>query len=267
MTSESSMVTVSRSGAHDRIAVAQLDRPEAMNAISTELARQLSDAIGRIAEDPGVAVVVLASTRERAFCVGADLKERGKFTTEQMLTHREISRAAYRGVLDLPMPAIAAIDGYALGGGLEIALSCDQIVASAGAVVALPEVSVGLIPGGGGTQLLTRRIGWSKAASLIFTAVRLSAGEAHALGVVDTISQGLAGPTAMALAEQIAQNSPVALREAKRAMRNGLDVPLAQALDIEDTSWRATVKSPDREEGITAFNEKRSPRWHSLSID
>ncbi len=267
MMSASSMVAVSRRGVHDRIAVVALDRPEAMNAVSTELARQITSAMGTIAADPGVAVVVLASSRERAFCVGADLKERGSFTTEQLLAHREISRGAYRAVLDLPMPAVAAIDGYALGGGLELALSCDQIVASAGAVLALPEVSVGLIPGGGGTQLLSRRVGWSKAASLIFTAARVNAGEAHQLGVVDMVAQGPAGPAAMALAEQIAENSPVALREAKRAMRNGLAAPMAEALDIEDKGWKATVMSPDRQEGITAFNEKRTPRWHSLSID
>lgn len=267
MMSESSMVAVSRHGANDRIAVVALDRPEAMNAVSTELARQITSAMDTLAADPAVVVVVLASSRERAFCVGADLKERASFTTEQMLAHRGISRAAYRAVLDLPMPAVAAIDGYALGGGLELALSCDQIVASSGAVVALPEVSVGLIPGGGGTQLLSRRVGWSKAASLVFTAARFSAGEAHQLGVVDMICQGTARPAAMALAEQIAENSPVALREAKRAMRNGLAAPMAEALDIEDKGWQATVRSPDREEGIIAFNEKRTARWHSPLID
>lgn len=259
------MLTVTRRGDHQQIAVVTLDRPEAMNAISTEFARQITAAMGDLAAEPGVSVVVLASSEPRAFCVGADLKERHGFTTEELLAHREVSRAAYRSVLDLPMPAVAAVDGYAFGGGLELALSCDLIVASASAVLALPEVSVGLVPGGGGTQLLTRRLGWSKAASLIFTANRLSAVSANELGVVDVVAtSGPALGPAVTLAEQIAANSPVALREAKRAMRNGFGLDIDDALDIEDRSWRATATSADRQEGIAAFNEKREPQWDSL---
>ncbi|CAN5509450.1 enoyl-CoA hydratase-related protein [soil metagenome] len=258
------MLTLSRHGDRDHIAVLTLDRPAAMNAVSTDFARQISATMGEVGADQGVSVVVLQSSSHRAFCVGADLKERQHFSQEQLLAHRVISRAAYRSVLDLPVPAVAAIDGYALGGGLELALSCDLIVASSSAMLALPEVSVGLIPGGGGTQLLTRRVGWSAAASMIFTAARLDADAAHQLGLVDAVvAGGLAGPAALALAEQIGANSPVALREAKRAMRHGSDIDLGEALDIEDLCWRATATSADRQEGIAAFNEKRSPRWHS----
>jgi enoyl-CoA hydratase/carnithine racemase len=160
------------------------------------------------------------------------------------------------------MPAIAVLEGYALGGGLEIALSCDLIIAGAAAVVGLPEVSVGVIPGGGGTQLLTRRIGWSRAAGMIFTARRISAAEAARLGIVDEVLQaGGARERGLELAAQIAANSPVGLRQAKRAMRLGSDVDLATGLEVEDGAWRATAFSADRAEGVAAFNEKRSPEW------
>ncbi|MGB5953457.1 MAG: enoyl-CoA hydratase-related protein [Ornithinimicrobium sp.] len=260
-----SMLTATRHGDHDHIVVLALDRPEAMNAISTEFARQITATMAELAADPRVSVVVLTSSAPRAFCVGADLKERAGFSTEELMAHREVSRAAYRSVLDLPMPVVAALEGYALGGGLELALSCDLIIASASAELALPEVSVGLIPGGGGTQLLTRRLGWSKAASMIFTAARLSADSAHHLGLVDQlVHEGSALSEALVLARSIAANSPVALREAKSAMRNGQSANINEALDIEDKSWRATAISADREEGISAFNEKRAPHWDSL---
>jgi enoyl-CoA hydratase/carnithine racemase len=206
--------------------------------------------------------VVVSSTHERAFCVGADLKERNTLTDEQLRAQRPLARAAYGGVLALPVPVLAAVDGYALGGGLEIALSCDLIVAGEGAVVGLPEVSVGVIPGGGGTQLLTRRVGWSRAASMIFTARRLTAAEAHDLGVVDElVAAGSARERALEIATTIAGHSPVGVRNAKRAMRQGYDTDLASGLDIEDECWAATAFSADRAEGVAAFTEKRRPVW------
>ncbi len=182
---------------------------------------------------------------------------------EELFTQRDISRQAYAAVLGLPMPVIAAVEGYALGGGLELALSADLIVAGEGAVIGLPEVSVGLMPGGGGTQLLTRRVGWSKAASMIFTARRLDAHQGAALGVLDQITgTGRARGIALELAAEVARHSPVGLRNAKHAMRLGSDIDLRSGLDIEDECWRRTASSQDRKEGISAFNERRSPQWH-----
>ena len=239
-----------------------LDRPEAMNAISTDFAREITATTAALAADPSVRAVVLTSAHERAFCVGADLKERNGFTDAQMMDHRLVSKLAYRGVLDLPVPAVAAVEGYALGGGMELALSCDLIVAGAGATLALPEVGVGVIPGGGGTQLLTRRVGWSRAASMIFTARRLGAQEGRDLGVVDELVEaGSARQRALELAGTIAANSPVAVRNAKRAMRLGMGTDLAAGLEIEDGAWRATAFSRDRAEGVAAFAEKRTPQW------
>ncbi|MGO4603836.1 enoyl-CoA hydratase-related protein [Terrabacter sp. 2YAF2] len=239
-----------------------LDRPEAMNAVSTAMARAIAAATARVAADETVRCVLLTSSHEKAFCVGADLKERNAFTDADLMEQRPVARAAYGGVLDLPVPAIAAVDGFALGGGFELALSCDVVVAGDGAVVGLPEVSVGVIPGGGGTQLLVRRIGWSRAAKAIFTASRMPAREALELGAVDeVVPAGTARDRALELARAISANSPVGLRNAKRAMRLGADVGLDAGLEIEDACWRATAFSGDRREGVAAFAEKRRPVW------
>ncbi len=256
------LVRVTRHGAGGHVAELVLDRPAAMNAVSTDMARAIGEAAAAVAADASVSCVVLTSSHPRAFCVGADLKERNTFTDEQLRAQRPLARAAYGGVLGMPQPAIAAVDGFALGGGLELALSCDLIVLGDGAVVGLPEVSVGVIPGGGGTQLLTRRVGWSRAASLIFTARRLDAAEALALGVADeVVPAGGARERALSLASGIAANSPVGLRQAKHAMRVGLDLPLQEALEIEDAGWAVTAFSADRAEGVAAFNAKRPPQW------
>lgn len=239
-----------------------LDRPQAMNAVSTAMARAIAAATAQVAADDSVRCVVLTSTHERAFCVGADLKERNSFTDAELMEQRPVARAAYGGVLGLPVPSIAAVDGFALGGGFELALSCDVVVAGDGATVGLPEVGVGVIPGGGGTQLLVRRVGWSRAAKAIFTAARMPAREALDLGAVDeVVPAGTARDRALELAATMAANSPVGLRSAKRAMRLGADVDLAAGLEIEDACWRATAFSGDRREGVAAFAEKRRPVW------
>ena len=262
MSEAAPLVRVERHGEGDHVAELVLDRPEAMNAVSTAMAVAISEATSRLGADETVRAVVVSSTHERAFCVGADLKERNTFTDADLMAQRPVARAAYRGVLDLPVPSIAVVEGFALGGGLEIALSCDLVIAGEAAVVGLPEVSVGVIPGGGGTQLLTRRIGWSRAAGMIFTARRMPATEAARLGVVDeVVAPGAALERALELATTIAANSPVGLRNAKRAMRLGSDVDLATGLEVEDGCWRATAFSGDRKEGVAAFADKRSPAW------
>ena len=239
-----------------------LDRPEALNALSTAMARDIAAATAGLAADGAVRAVVVSSASDRAFCVGADLKERNTFSDEDLRAQRPHFRAAFAGILDLPVPTIAAVHGFALGGGLELALSCDLIVCDETAVVGLPEVTVGVIPGGGGTQLLTRRVGSARAADLVFTGRRIDVDEALAMGLVDRrVAAGQDRAAAFELAETIAANSPVGVRNAKRALRAGWGLDLAAGLEIEDACWRASAVSGDRHEGVSAFNEKRTPVW------
>lgn len=239
-----------------------LDRVEAHNAVSTAQAEAIAAAADGLTADPSVRAVVVSSASDKAFCVGADLKERNAFTDDELRRHRPISARAYRSILELPMPTVAAVHGYALGGGMELALACDLIVVDDTAVLGLPEVTVGLVPGGGGTQLLTRRIGWGRAADMIFSGRRIDAAEAYRLGVADRlVERGGDRGTALELAAAIAGNSPIGVRQAKKAMRLGSDAALAAGLEIEDAAWRTTAFSGDRREGIAAFNEKRTPNW------
>ncbi len=252
-------ITVHRFG---HVAEIVLDRPERHNALSTAMAKALGEATTALAADADVRAVVLSAAGEKAFCVGADLKERNSYSDADLLRQRPIFRAAFGGVLRLPMPTIAAVHGFALGGGFEFALSCDLIVAESTAVFGLTEVTVGVLPGGGGTQLLGRRIGASRAADLIFTGRKVDIDEAERLGLVDRrVEAGQARTAALALAEQIAANSPVGVRNAKRALVLGAGTSLEAGLDIEDGAWRATAFSGDRKEGVAAFNEKRRPNW------
>ncbi len=246
----------------DGIAEITLNRPEAMNSISSAMAAELTRACAELAAAPEVRVVVFGAAGERAFCAGADLKERAGMTDADILRQRPVIRAVFGALLALPQPAIAAVHGFALGGGCELALSCDLVVADETAVFGLPEVTVGLVPGGGGTQLALRRLGPGRAADLVLTGRKVGIDEAMRFGLVDRrVPAGQAGPAALDLAGQIAANSPVAVRAAKRAIRHGWGVSLEAGLDIEDAAWRTAALSADRREGIAAFVEKRKPAW------
>jgi enoyl-CoA hydratase/carnithine racemase len=250
-----------RMAGHPGVAELVLDRTEAMNAINTAMALRLAQACAELAADRSVRAVVLCSSA-RAFCVGADLKERNRMSDAELLRQRPVFRAAFGGLLALPQPVVAAVHGYALGGGCELALSCDLIVADATAVFGLPETTVGLVPGGGGTQLATRRLGPGRAADLVFTGRRVEAAEAGRIGLADrVVPAGTAGQHAIELAARMAANSPTAVTAAKTAMRQGTGIGLAAALEVEDAAWRTAALSADRREGIAAFNEKREPNW------
>jgi enoyl-CoA hydratase/carnithine racemase len=246
---------------HGVVAEIRLNRASARNALSTRMAEQLTATAGAVG-DTGARAVVLSSADPEAFCVGADLKERDRFTDADFMGQRIIFRRAFGSVLHLRVPIVAAVHGFALGGGYELALCCDLIVADESAVVGLPEVRVGIVPGGGGTQLLPRRVGYGVATDLILTGRHVAAAEAARLGLVDRlVPAGNDLDAAIELAGQMAGNSPVAVSNARNAIRRGLDVDLAAGLDIEDAAWRATVFSDDRREGVRAFVERRRPNW------
>lgn len=250
------------------VAELTLDRPEALNAISTDVARQLAVACEEILEDDALSAVIMTSSIAKAFCVGADLKERAAFSDHDLRRQRPIIEDAFGAVRNMPIPTIAAVEGYALGGGCELALSCDLIVASQTAVFGLPEVGLGLIPGGGGTQLLPRRVGWNRAADLIFTGRRIDGNDAFRIGIADRlVPAGTAREMALQLAVDVAANSPVSLRAAKLALRRGFDVDLPSGLLIENESWEHAAYSEDRREGIAAFVGRREPRWPSARRD
>jgi enoyl-CoA hydratase/carnithine racemase len=237
-----------------RVATVTLDRPEALNAISTELAVDLAEAVEPLATDPGVRAVVLTGAGERAFCVGADLKQRAGFDDHGWFVQREAFRRGFAAVRRCPLPTVAAVSGFALGGGTELALSCDLVVAAGDASFGLPEVRLGLVPAGGGTQLLVRRVGRSVARDLVLTGRRVGAEEA-----LRVVPRGEALAVATALAAEIAGNAPTAVRMAKWALEVGGDLPVEAAMEVEDQAWRRAVLSDDRREGIAAWLEKRDP--------
>jgi enoyl-CoA hydratase/carnithine racemase len=247
-----------------RVAELVMDRPEAKNALSTEQARRLGETARALTEDPDISVVVLVSALPDAFCVGADLKERNQLDDDGLRAQRAVFVEAFAAVREIGRPTVAAVEGFALGGGCELAMSCDLVVAAETATFGLPEVGLGLVPGGGGTQLLSRRIGRNRALDLILTGRRVGAEEAWRLGLVDRlVLPGRAWPAARELAAGIARHSPVSLRAAKRAVRDGLELDLAAGLALEDQAWHKAAFSPDRREGVAAFNAKRAPRWPS----
>ena len=243
-----------------RVATVTLDRPEALNAISTELALELAAALEPLATDPGVRAVVLTGAGERAFCVGADLKQRAGLDDHGWFVQREAFRRGFAAVRRCPLPTVAAVSGFALGGGTELAISCDLVGAAEDATFGLPEVRLGLVPAGGGTQLLARRVGRSVARDLVLTGRRVGAEEALRLGLADrVVPRGEALAAATALAAELASNAPTAVRMAKWALEVGGDLPVEAAMEVEDQAWRRAVLSDDRREGIAAWLEKRDP--------
>ena len=248
----------------DRIAVVRLERPEAMNAISGDLADELAEVCWRVSHDDDVWVMVLTGAGDRAFCVGADLKERSGFEIYDFYQNREQMRAMFSSLRKVPQPTIAAVFGFALGGGFELALSCDIVIAAQGTEFGLPEARVGLIPAGGGTQLLTRKLGVSRAKDLIFRGRRFDASHAWELGLVSEITppEDLMSH-ALEVARDVCRSSPVAVREAKRAIDASLGVPLEDGMNVENDAWRIVINTEDRAEGIRAFNEKRDPNWQN----
>ena len=246
----------------DHLAHLILSRPEVLNAIDNTLAMELTSACQALAEDADVWAVILRGAGERAFSAGADLKARRNFTPEDWAHQRGLLREMFARLRNLPQPMIAAVHGYALGGGTELAMLADFIVAADDAVFGLTEVSLGIIPGGGGTQNLPRMIGRNRAKELIFAARRIPASEALRLGLVNHVvprAELLARATD--LAQEIMQNSPFAVRQAKWAIDHGADQAFEDGLQREHEAYMRAIASEDRREGIAAFNEKRPPRF------
>ena len=238
-----------------------LNRPEALNAISGAMADELTEILREVSADNTVWVVILRAAGEKAFCVGADLKERNGFSLEDFYDNRKQIRGMFEALRSVPQPTIASVFGFALGGGCELALSCDLIVAAQGTKLGLPETRVGLIPAGGGTQLLTRKVGVSRAKQLIFRGEQVDAAYAHQLGLVaEVCERDELDDHTMQVAEDLLKSSPVALREAKRSIDEALG-PLHEGIETEHDAWTVVIGSEDRAEGIAAFNATRPAEW------
>ncbi|HVL91430.1 MAG TPA: enoyl-CoA hydratase-related protein [Actinomycetota bacterium] len=242
------------------VATITINRPEAANCLSRATLDELAAAIETLATDDECRAVVLTGEGEKAFCAGADLKERATMTDDQVRDFVRTIRDTATELSRLPQPVIAAINGAAFGGGCELALACDIRVIDEGAQIGLTETSLGIIPGGGGTQRLPRLIGPARAIELIVTARRIDAAEACALGLANVVAtSGTARKLAAEIADRIAANAPVAVRAAKEAAWRGLELPLREGLELETDLYQRTLGTEDRIEGLTAFREKRPP--------
>jgi enoyl-CoA hydratase len=239
-----------------------LNRPDQMNAMNTGMGEDLLACFDALHRDREARAVILTGAGDRAFCAGGDLKERNEMTDETWRAQHVIFEQAAFRVLRCPVPVIAAVEGFALAGGCELAILSDFIVAGESAVFGVPEATLGIFPGIGGTQLLPRIIGAPLAKEMIFTGRRVSAQEAKAIGLVNhLVPKGQARAKALEIAATIADNGPIAVRQAKKAVNWGSETDLETAMALAIEAYNNTVTTEDRLEGVRAFNEKRKPAF------
>ncbi|MFD1426726.1 enoyl-CoA hydratase/carnithine racemase [Kroppenstedtia sanguinis] len=242
------------------ISILTLNRPEVSNALNMSALQQLREIAEELRHSQATRVVVVTGAGEKAFCAGADLKERRGFTEDQVRRYIHMIRETFDAVASLPRPVIAAVNGVAFGGGMELALACDLRIADEHAVLGLTETSLGIIPGAGGTQRLARLIGTARAKELIFTAKRITAQEGEALGLLNQVVRGgTVMEAALEMAAQINENAPLALAQAKYAINHGSETDLATGLVMETQAYERLIPTKDRLEGLQAFKEKRKP--------
>ncbi len=242
-----------------RIAIFTINRPEAFNMVNVQIFQELHDRMVEFRDDPELWVGIITGARTRAFSAGADIKDMLPFARENRDNPGALPPSIMRG-LDLWKPLIAAVNGLALGGGLEIVLACDIRIASEKARFGTPEITLGLIPGWGGTQRLPRMLPWCKAAELLLMGRPIDAQEAYRIGLVNkVVPQEQVMPTAKEWAEVICQAGPLAVRAAKEAMIRGSSMPLEDGLQLESSLFNRIIDTEDYAEGVAAFNEKRRP--------
>ncbi|MDA4124993.1 MAG: enoyl-CoA hydratase-related protein [Thaumarchaeota archaeon] len=250
-------IAASKEGA---LGVITLSRPDAMNALNTKMVNELVSALGEFETDDGVRCVVIAGS-ERAFSAGADIKEMADMTAVQMTMTGHFFPLWDR-VGRYPKPIVGALSGFVLGGGLELAMCCDVLIASETVQLGQPEIDIGVIPGGGGTQRLTRAVGKYKAMEMVLTGKRIGAEEAKTLGLVSRVVPKEAYLTeAKKVANEIAARSPVAVRLAKMAVNKAFEMGLSDGLDFERELFYLLFASEDKVEGMKAFMEKRKPEF------
>lgn len=247
----------------DKVGVVTMNRPAAMNSMTTVMMGELRDCFMQFYVDPNaVACLVVTGAGDKAFCTGADLKERKGMTDETWRQQHAIVEQMVRAMHDCPVPIIAAVNGYAYAGGLEIALACDFVYAADHARFALTEVTLGIIPGAAGTQNLPRAVGVRRAKEIILTGAPFSAADGLEWGMLNKV---VPGPNLMdevlVTARRIAANAPVSVRQAKKSMDKATELDRSSGYAFEIEAYNRTVVTEDRQEGINAFNEKRKPNY------
>lgn len=253
-------------GIEGGIATITLNRPARYNALGKRIVEELGEVLEKIEGSGEVRVLILTGAGDRAFCSGVDLKERADMNADERWAHNRALNGFAERLARLQAPTIAALNGLALGGGLEVTLACDFRIAVEGATFALPEVGLGIVPGAGGTQRLPRLVGPTRAKELILTARRIDAETALEMGLVSRVVPADAlAHEARALAEEIAANSPLALAYAKAAVDVASETALDQGLRFETAAIRATLASEDYAAGLAAFAEKRKPEFPPLT--
>jgi enoyl-CoA hydratase len=247
----------------DRIAWITLNRPDKLNALNRDVFQQLGAALDRLEASPDAAVGILHGAG-RAFAAGADIQDYVDISVHDYRAFMDVGRAVSDRIASLRKPVIAAVQGFALGGGFELVLACDLVIAADNSRFGLPETKLGLVPGGGGTQRLPRLVGRMRATELLITGRFLTADEAQAWGIVnEVVPKTDLLERAGALAASVAAQAPEAVSTIKRIVREGADAPLPTALSLEQDATARLIVSEDAHEGIAAFIEKRQPRFES----
>ncbi len=245
---------------HTGVALATIDRPEARNALSFALLAELADELERLDRDERTRVAVITGAGDRAFAAGADIVELADQTPERLRSEGNFDAWDRLGAIGIPL--IAAVRGFALGGGCELAMTCDLIVAGDDAQFGQPEIRIGVMPGAGGTQRLTRAVGLARAMELVLTGRTIGAAEAHAAGLVTSVAPaGDVVEAALELGDRIASMPPLAVRAAKRSVLAAAELPLSAGLRAEREAFFDLFATDDQREGMLAFQEKRPPTW------
>ncbi len=247
---------------NDGILILTLNRPEVMNALNFPLLHELRDAVEAVRFRPDIRVLIVTGSGEKAFCSGADLKERAGLSPQKVKAYIYTIRNLFTAIEFLNKPVIAAVNGLALGGGTELALASDIRIAADTATMGLTETRLAIIPGAGGTQRLPRLVGKGKAKELIFTGRRVDAAEAREIGLVNKVCQpGELIDECRKMAAMICETGPIAIEQAKYAINYGLETDLNTGLAIESNAYWVCIPTEDRLEGLTAFREKRKPMY------
>ncbi|HYS99286.1 MAG TPA: enoyl-CoA hydratase-related protein [Thermoplasmata archaeon] len=246
----------------DRLAIITIQRPEALNALNATVLRELSMAIEHLSMAQAVGAIILTGAGDNAFVAGADIKEMAGLSALEMRAFSEMGRRLGDAFAACNKPVIAAINGYALGGGCELALACDIRIASDRAKLGQPEVNIGIVPGFGGSQRLPRLVGAGWAAELIYTGETIDAATAERIGLVNrVVPADRLLEEAKGIARKILEKSPAAIALAKACLRAAMEMPLSAGLDFETAAFGIVGSTHDKEEGMRAFIEKRKPSW------